>query len=368
MDAHTAVCAAGWWWELPPIHACGLSGGQAACCAGGVPPGALAAHPGRHPVLTQELPGAVGALLTPTLGRHEEARGGLPLPARHRDRLGHQLCPPMGGHRRPPDVPPAAWRPGTTRQEAATAWPLGNRSSRWSAERRTRLRSGPGRGEGCTRERGMGLVRLGGVDAGTPPDDGATRHHTSSGPGGSRPRGSGRPAEARTTTPARLDVGRALLAALGPVVLAGEYCWTGARRAVRWRLQGVRRRRRARARAAAGEPEAGGARPHAAVGRSAGPRCCVFRRAAVAGVHAQGGAEDKGTPLRPAVGPPIPGAATGVARRPAPWRVGAMAVRHGAGASGPVPVETISPSWLHDTESMVRACRAMPPAYWGGGV
>ena len=61
------------------IHACGLSGGQAACWAGGVPPGALAAHPGRHPVLTQELPGAVGALLTPTLGRHEEARRGLPL-------------------------------------------------------------------------------------------------------------------------------------------------------------------------------------------------------------------------------------------------------------------------------------------------
>jgi hypothetical protein len=66
------------------------------------PTGAFTAHPRRSSMRGQALPIAVGPLLPPPIGRHEQPGGGLALAARHRQRLRPQLCPPMGGHG-PPD-------------------------------------------------------------------------------------------------------------------------------------------------------------------------------------------------------------------------------------------------------------------------
>src|SRR5262249_2993820 len=52
-----------------------------------IPTVARAAHTGVHPVLTQELPIAIGSILAATVGMHNEARRGLPLTDRHRQCL-----------------------------------------------------------------------------------------------------------------------------------------------------------------------------------------------------------------------------------------------------------------------------------------
>ena len=49
-----------------------------------VPTVTLATHTGLYFMLRQELPRAVGAILTPTVGMHDEARRRLPLTERHR--------------------------------------------------------------------------------------------------------------------------------------------------------------------------------------------------------------------------------------------------------------------------------------------
>src|SRR5499427_10076474 len=67
-----------------------------------VPTVALPAHTRLYPMLSQELPIAVGAILTATVRMHDEPRCGLPLDECHRQCLVHQLCPHMVSHG-PPD-------------------------------------------------------------------------------------------------------------------------------------------------------------------------------------------------------------------------------------------------------------------------
>jgi hypothetical protein len=90
-----------------PIDEVGFEGVKTAFCHGVVLTIALPAHTGRHPVLGQDRPVAVGAILTPTIGMHDEAHGGLTRTDRHRDRLAHQGYPHMVGHCPPDDRPRA---------------------------------------------------------------------------------------------------------------------------------------------------------------------------------------------------------------------------------------------------------------------
>jgi len=66
------------------IDQCGFSGMEEALGYGIVPTVALPTHTGLYRILGQELSIAVGAILTPTIGMHDEPRGGLPLIERHR--------------------------------------------------------------------------------------------------------------------------------------------------------------------------------------------------------------------------------------------------------------------------------------------
>ena len=61
---------------------------EEALCHRVIPTVALAAHTRLHPVLGQEVPIAVGAILTAALGMHDQSRGGLPLTDGHRQGLG----------------------------------------------------------------------------------------------------------------------------------------------------------------------------------------------------------------------------------------------------------------------------------------
>jgi hypothetical protein len=85
--------------QILPLDQVGFEGVQAALGHGVVPTVALPAHTGLQPVRGEELPIALGAILTATLGMHQEAGGGRPLTDRHRQCLGPQRCPQMVGQR-----------------------------------------------------------------------------------------------------------------------------------------------------------------------------------------------------------------------------------------------------------------------------
>ena len=65
--------------QVLQIDACGREGMPEALCHGVIPTVARAPHPGLQPVPRQELPIAVGALRTATIGMHDEPRRGLAL-------------------------------------------------------------------------------------------------------------------------------------------------------------------------------------------------------------------------------------------------------------------------------------------------
>jgi hypothetical protein len=99
------------------MHACSLSGMKATRRNGVVPTGALAAPPRRPPVVCQELPRAVGALLTPPVRMPEEARSGRPLAARPRQGVVAQFCPHRVRHCPPDHRPRAQSPPARARRE-----------------------------------------------------------------------------------------------------------------------------------------------------------------------------------------------------------------------------------------------------------
>src|SRR4029453_164679 len=80
------------------IDQCGFSGMEETLGHSIIPTVALPTHTGLHPVLSKELPIAVGAILAATVRMHDEARGGLPLADRHGQRLVHQFCSHMLCH------------------------------------------------------------------------------------------------------------------------------------------------------------------------------------------------------------------------------------------------------------------------------
>jgi hypothetical protein len=65
------------------IDQCSLSGVKEALRYGVIPTVALPTHTRLYPMLAQELPRAVRALLTATVGMHDQARGGLASAKRH---------------------------------------------------------------------------------------------------------------------------------------------------------------------------------------------------------------------------------------------------------------------------------------------
>ena len=86
---------------------CRLSGMNEALRHRVGPPVPWVAHTWLYPVLGQELPGAVRAILTPTVRRQDAPCGGLALANRPRQRLVPQCRPPMVGHGPSADCPRA---------------------------------------------------------------------------------------------------------------------------------------------------------------------------------------------------------------------------------------------------------------------
>ena len=278
----------------------------------------------------------------------------------------------MGGAQRGPRRPPAGAAGGGRILDAAplrrpslppwTATKLGPVVEQDEAQAGVQARDGLAAGQG----RGRGVPRRVEAKAGA----GAAPLLLS----GEAPRAPARvfgtaPAAKRSAPPAR----GALSASVVP--LSGRGAWrlggcTGAKRAARWRLKGVRRRSRARgARRAAGETEAWGSLPprrRAAIGGASlvaflpvpPGRACMER----AGPSTQGRRSAAPQSARQSQGK------RQATAPPKPSGSGATAWRNGAGAAGLWRWSSRAPSWRTMQTYRRRASPALPQEKGGGWV